>query len=48
MAKVFWVVCPKCSGRYYVNINLLGKNMLLFCPFCKHFFKEKEAKEIIA
>jgi hypothetical protein len=31
-----------------VNINLLGKNMLLFCPFCKHFFKEKEAKEIIA
>jgi hypothetical protein len=30
-----------------VTISLLGKNMKLFCPFCKTFFREKEAKEII-
>jgi len=48
MGKIFWVVCPKCSGKYYVTVSLLGKNLKLFCPFCKTFFREDEAKEIIA
>jgi hypothetical protein len=47
MGKIFWVVCPNCGGKYYVTISLLGKNLKLFCPFCKTFFREKEAKEII-
>lgn len=48
MAKVFWVVCPKCERRYYVNRGLLGKDVQLFCPFCKSYFMSSEAKEIIA
>ena len=48
MGKIFWVVCPKCSGKYYVTVSLLGKNLKLFCPFCKTFCREDEAKEIIA
>jgi uncharacterized Zn-finger protein len=44
MAKVFYVTCPNCEKRYYLD-RLLQEvvdrdpNQRLRCPFCKRDFK---------
>ena len=44
MAKVFYVTCPKCQKRYYLDrllheIVMRDPNQHLRCPYCKTEFK---------
>jgi len=44
MAKVFYVTCPNCQKRYYLDrllheIVVSDPNQHLRCPYCKTEFK---------
>ena len=44
MAKLFWVICPACSGRFCAHYSELrhNKKVQLLCPYCgKRFFDEE-------
>ena len=44
MAKLFWVTCPGCSGRFCAHSEELrhNKKFPLHCPYCgKRFFDEE-------
>lgn len=48
MAKVHYVTCPACAGRYYLDrllFEIIEKNPAqhVKCPFCKTEFVPKEA-----
>jgi len=48
MARLFWVVCPKCKRKFYAaTIDFRGKDRKMHCPFCSALFTDKEAAEII-
>ena len=47
LTKIFWVKCPHCKNRFYVEYLLRHKNLDLLCPFCGKMFKENEANEIL-
>ena len=41
--RVNWVICPKCSYRYYVGPQLLlVEDALAACPKCSHEFDPKK------
>jgi hypothetical protein len=47
MERVFWVECPKCSGRFYCNFGEMRKaGVKLECPFCDAKFLPDEAKSL--
>ena len=42
MARVNWVICPKCQFRYYIGPQLLAvEGMHTLCPRCHHEFDPK-------
>lgn len=49
MARIFWVVCPKCEKKLYASKDDFRhkKQCKLLCPFCGERFIDEEAKEII-
>lgn len=48
MAKLFWVVCPKCGKKFYASLDdFRHQDRKMMCPFCQARFLDKEAKEII-
>ena len=48
MAKIFWVVCPKCDKKFYASTDdYRHKERELMCPFCGDRFIDKDAKEVI-
>ncbi len=47
MERIFWVKCPKCSDKFYVDYALRFKQSLeLICPFCQNAFKTADSPEI--
>ena len=48
MAKIFWVVCPKCDRKFYAaKDDFRFQDRRLMCPFCGERFLDNEAKEIV-
>jgi len=49
MARIFWVVCPKCSDKFYASVDDFRHkpDRPLLCPFCGNRFADKDAKQII-
>lgn len=48
MAKIFWVVCPNCSNKFYAaNDDYRHLERKLMCPFCEERFLDKDAAEVI-
>ena len=48
MAKIFWVICPKCEKKFYAaSDDFRSKEHRLMCPFCGIRFLDRESKEII-
>ena len=46
MARVNWVICPKCQFRYYVGPQLLlVEGIPSICPKCRHEFDPKNHLE---
>lgn len=48
MARLFWVVCPRCKKKFYAatdDFRHLDRKLL--CPFCGKRFTDKEAKKVI-
>jgi uncharacterized protein YbaR (Trm112 family) len=48
MARVFWVTCPDCKGRFEAHYDELrhNKEMKLLCPFCGKRFLTEESPHI--
>lgn len=47
MARIFWVVCVRCRGRFYCHHEeLRGKGIPLLCPFCGLRFLDSESPQI--
>lgn len=47
MARIFWVACPKCQGRFYCHYgDFRGKGIPLLCPYCGLRFLEGESPQI--
>lgn len=44
--RLFWVTCPRCSGRYCCAWLLRHQDVLLLCPYCQHRFKQEESPRI--
>jgi uncharacterized protein YbaR (Trm112 family) len=39
MERIFWVRCPHCAGRFYVNhLEMRVALIDLFCPTCRARF----------
>jgi uncharacterized Zn-finger protein len=48
MARIMWIVCPKCDKRFYVATDdFKGKDRPMLCPFCAARFTDEQAKEVI-
>jgi len=48
MARIMWVDCPTCEGRFYVATDdFKGTNRPMLCPFCSCRFTESEAKDVV-
>ncbi|HEX9880470.1 MAG TPA: hypothetical protein VGB25_09775 [Candidatus Binatia bacterium] len=47
MAKIFWVDCPKCQGKFYCHWQeFRHKKARLLCPYCGHRFFDEESPRI--
>ena len=47
MARIFWVTCPKCTGRFYCHYeDFRGKAVPLLCPYCGLRFPDSESPQI--
>lgn len=46
MEKIFWVACPKCLRRFYVDFALRYAKVHLICPFCQVKFAVSESSDI--
>lgn len=47
MARIFWVSCPQCRGRFYCHYtDLRHTDWLLHCPYCQHHFHQNDSPEI--
>ncbi len=47
MARIFWVTCPACSGRFPCHYDeLRRKQILLLCPYCQKRFLDEESPRI--
>lgn len=48
MARIFWIICPKCGNKFYASKDdFRHKERKLLCPSCGHRFFDKEAGELI-
>lgn len=43
MERIFWVECPKCSGKFYCDYELRHTDYKLICPYCQVDFLDKES-----
>lgn len=44
MAKIFWVQCPECEGKFYCHADdLLNTRWELLCPYCQNEFRQEES-----
>ena len=47
MERIFWVTCPHCGQKYYVDYGLrFKKGLMLICPFCQRSFSIADALDI--
>jgi predicted Zn finger-like uncharacterized protein len=47
VARIFWVTCPKCRGRFYCHYDdFRGKDARLLCPYCGHRFLDSESPQL--
>jgi transposase-like protein len=45
--RIFWVTCPQCETKYYVDYALrFRKDVALKCPCCQRSFAVSESPEI--
>jgi predicted Zn finger-like uncharacterized protein len=48
MARVFYIVCPKCDNKFYASVDdFRHQDRKLWCPVCEHTFLDKDAKQLI-
>lgn len=44
MAKIFWVQCPECEGKFYCHTDdLWNTQWKLLCPYCHNRFRQEES-----
>ncbi len=44
MARIFWVTCPDCKGRFYCHYEeLRHKEIELLRPYCNRSFPQEES-----
>lgn len=44
MAKIFWVQCPECEGKFYCHTDdLWNTQWELLCPYCHNTFRQEES-----
>lgn len=47
MARIFWVTCPGCNGRFYCHYgDLRHTTWKLRCPYCEREFDQEESPRI--
>ena len=47
MARIFWVTCPRCAGRFYCHYDDLRHTPYpLRCPYCELEFPQEESPQI--
>jgi predicted Zn finger-like uncharacterized protein len=47
MARIFWVTCPACEGRFYAHYDeLRHSGIALQCPYCQHEFLPSESPAV--
>lgn len=47
MARIFWVTCPHCEGKFFAHYgDFRHKDIDLYCPYCNKYFDQKDSKEI--
>ncbi len=46
MERVFWIKCPKCSGRFYADYGMRHAKVRLICPFCADQFLPEESPDL--
>ena len=48
MARIMWVVCPRCGKKFYAATeDFKKKDRPMLCPFCGKRFTDSEAREVI-
>ena len=47
MAQIFYVTCPRCSGKFPCHPELWQVEYALLCPFCQNSFQQEESPLII-
>lgn len=43
MIRIFWIECPECGTRWYVDWELRYAEYRLICPSCRHTFQVEDA-----
>jgi hypothetical protein len=47
MARIYWLTCPRCAGRFYAEYaDFRHKGHQLWCPYCACRFAEDESPAI--
>jgi predicted Zn finger-like uncharacterized protein len=47
MARIFWVTCPDCKGRFYCHTgDLRHQAYKLRCPYCEREFDQDDSPKI--
>jgi hypothetical protein len=47
MARIFWVQCPGCAGRFEAHYEeLRHKKIQLLCPYCGKQFLDEESPRV--
>ena len=48
MARIFWVTCPECKGRFEAHYEELRHNRTfpLLCPYCGKRFLDAESPQV--
>jgi len=47
MAQIFYVTCPRCTGRFPCHPELWQVEYALLCPFCQNSFHQEDSPLII-
>jgi hypothetical protein len=47
MAQIFYVTCPRCSGKFPCHPELWQVDYKLLCPFCQNSFDQEDSPLII-
>jgi len=46
VARIFWVTCPACRGRFSCHAELRHSRYKLSCPYCDREFEPQESPRI--